>query len=230
MATRAQRIMSMLEKKGGSIASLPCEEPRDIHRNNEESAPASSTVDIVATDMEIKNVYLEQQDIFASRCSPDLHANMQFVNTIQEGADSLELTFDAEGILLSASILLPDNVVVHQDSTILCDSEDEFGATESEDNVCVTSNSEQAVGSVLEDSGFNYSNAGDDSKSQDLHIEQSNSDPGVENNTSMNSDYGDMSEGRKRKHKADPNKWKKIKNQNLRMEGKQYSGLHQTKK
>nr|CAI5854185.1 unnamed protein product [Callosobruchus analis] len=106
---------------------------------------------------------------------------------------------------------------------------DEFGATESEDSVCVTSNSEQAVGSVLEDSGFNYSNAGDDSKSQDLHIEQSNSDPGVENNTSMNSDYGDMSEGRKRKHKADPNKWKKIKNQNLRMEGKQYLGYTKPK-
>nr|CAI5866567.1 unnamed protein product [Callosobruchus analis] len=154
---------------------------------------------------------------------------MQFVNTIQEGADSLELTFDAEGILLSASIPLLDDVVVHQDSTILCDSEDEFGATESEDNVCVTSNSEQAVGSVLEDSGFNCSNAGDDSKSQDLHIEQSNSDPGVENNTSMNSDYGDMSEGRKRKHKADPNKWKKIKNQNLRMEGKQYLGYTKPK-
>nr|CAI5834545.1 unnamed protein product [Callosobruchus analis] len=229
MATRAQKIMSMLEKKGGPISSLPCEEPRDIHSNNEESAPASSTVGIVATDMEIENDYLEQQDIFASRCSPDLHANMQFVNTIQEEADSLELTFDAEGILLSASIPLPDDVVVHQDSTILCDSEDEFGATESEDNVCVTSNSEQAVGSVLEDSGFNYSNAGDDSKSQDLHIEQSNSDPGVENNTSMNSDYGDMSEGRKRKHKADPNKWKKIKNQNLRMEGKQYLGYTKPK-
>nr|CAI5858394.1 unnamed protein product [Callosobruchus analis] len=156
--------------------------------------------------MEIENVYLEQQDIFASRCSPALHANMQF-----------------------RFYTLPDDVVVHQDSTILCDSEDEFGATESEDSVCVTSNSEQAVGSVLEDSGFNYSNAGDDSKSQDLHIEQSNSDPGVENNTSMNSDYGDMSEGRKRKHKADPNKWKKIKKQNLRMEGKQYLGYTKPK-
>lgn len=42
-------------------------------------------------------------------------------------------------------------------------------------------------------------------------------------------DYGDINEGRKRRHEADPSTWKKNKNKRLRMQGKEYLGYRKPK-
>lgn len=49
------------------------------------------------------------------------------------------------------------------------------------------------------------------------------------NDVADTAEYGNMNEGRKRRHRADKNKWKKNENKKLRMEGKQYLGFTKRK-
>ncbi|CAH1973133.1 unnamed protein product [Acanthoscelides obtectus] len=96
------------------------------------------------------------------------------------------------------------------------------------ENLCSINSIEQSVDNIPENSDSENSDSdyipSTDNDSDNPVLVHSDNELALGNMSSNDAEHGYMNEGRKRKHKSDQNEWKKIKNQKLRMEGKQYLG------